>query len=112
MDIEFIKLAQNAKKASVKAQNLSSDIKNEALLKVANALDENRDRIFEANKKDLVFAQELVNNGEITQSTFNRLKLDENKMRDMIQGIKDISKLDDRVNTKLFVSGLDEGLTL
>lgn len=112
MDIDFIKLAQNAKKASVKAQNLSSDKKNEALLKVADALDENRDKIFEANKKDLEFAQELVNNGELTQATFNRLKLDENKMRDMIQGIKDISKLDDPVNKKLFVRELDEGLTL
>lgn len=112
MDIEFIKLAQNAKKASVKAQNLSSKVKNTALLKVANALDENRDKIFEANKKDLEFAQELVKNDEITQATFNRLKLDENKMRDMIQGIKDISKLDDPVNKNLFVRELDEGLTL
>lgn len=112
MDIDFIKLAQNAKKASVKAQNLSSDIKNKALLKVADALDKNRDKIFEANKKDLEFAQELVNNGELTQATFNRLKLDENKMRDMIKGIKDISKLDDPVNKNLFVRELDEGLTL
>ena len=109
---EFIKLAQGAKKASVKAQNLSSDIKNKALLEVANALDINRDRIFEANKKDLELAQELVANGEITQATFNRLKLDENKMRDMIQGLKDISKLDDPVNKKFFVRELDEGLVL
>ena len=112
MDIDFIKLAQNAKKASVKAQNLSSDIKNKALLKVADALDKNRDKIFEANKKDLEFAQELVNNGKLTQATFNRLKLDENKMRDMIKGIKDISKLDDPVNKNLLVRELDEGLTL
>ncbi len=112
MDIDFIKLAQNAKKASVKAQNLSSEVKNKALLEVANALDNNRDKIFEANKKDLEFAQELVNSGELTQATFNRLKLDENKMRDMIQGIKDISKLDDPVNKNLFVRELDEGLTL
>lgn len=112
MDIDFIKLAQNAKKASVRAQNLSSEVKNKALLEVANAIDNNRDKIFEANKKDLEFAQELVNSGELTQATFNRLKLDENKMRDMIQGIKDISKLDDPVNKNLFVRELDEGLTL
>ena len=112
MDIDFIKLAQNAKKASVRAQNLSSEVKNKALLEVANAIDNNRDKIFEANKKDLEFAQELVNSGELTQATFNRLKLDENKMRDMIQGIKDISKLEDPVNKNLFVRELDEGLTL
>lgn len=112
MDIDFIKLAQNAKKASVKAQNLSSNIKNKALMEVANALDSHRAEIFEANKRDLEFAQELVNSGELSQATFNRLKLDENKMRDMIQGIRDISKLDDPVNKNLFVRELDEGLTL
>lgn len=114
MDKDFIKLAQNTKKASVKAQNLSSEIKNKALLEVANALDdaENRKKIFEANKKDLEFAKELVEKGELTQATFNRLKLDENKMRDMIQGIKDISKLEDPVNKNLFVRELDKGLTL
>ena len=114
MDKDFIKLAQNAKKASVKAQNLSPEIKNKALLEVANALDdaENRKKIFEANKKDLEFAKELVEKDEISQATFNRLKLDENKMRDMIQGIKDISKLEDPVNKNLFVRELDKGLTL
>lgn len=114
MDKDFIKLAQNAKKASVKAQNLSSEIKNKALLEVANALDdaENSKKIFEANKKDLEFAKELVEKDELTQATFNRLKLDENKMRDMIQGIKDISKLEDPVNKNLFVRELDKGLTL
>ena len=114
MDKDFIKLAQNAKKASVKAQNLSPEIKNKALLEVANALDdaENRKKIFEANKKDSEFAKELVEKDEMSQSTFNRLKLDENKMRDMIQGIKDISKLEDPVNKNLFVRELDKGLTL
>lgn len=112
MDTEFIKIAQNAKKASVKAQNLSSEIKNKALLAVAVALEENKSKIFEANKQDLELAKALVENGELTQATFNRLKLDENKMRDMVQGLRDISKLDDPVNKSLFVRELDEGLTL
>lgn len=112
MNTDFITLAQGAKKASIKAQGLSAEIKNSALIAVANALEEHKAEIFEANKKDLEYAQELVKSGEITQSTFNRLKLDENKMRDMIKGIVDISKLEDPVNKKIFTRQLDEGLIL
>lgn len=109
---DFIKLAKEAKKASVKAQGLCSDTKNKALRTVAKAIEDNKQKIFDANKKDLEFAEELVKNGELSNATFNRLKLDENKMRDMIQGILDISNLEDPVNKKLLVRELDEGLTL
>lgn len=108
----FIEIAKRAKKASVLAQGLSSEIKNEGLVAVAKALEEHKSEIFEANKTDLEFAKELVEKGEITQATFNRLKLDENKMRDMVQGIYDISKLDDPVNKTLLKRELDDGLVL
>ncbi|MCD8377407.1 MAG: glutamate-5-semialdehyde dehydrogenase [Candidatus Gastranaerophilales bacterium] len=109
---DFISLARCAKKASVKAQGLSSKIKNAALEAVAKALEINKAKIFEANREDLQYAKTLLNNGELTPSTFNRLKLDENKMRDMVKGIIDISRLDDPVNRTLLARELDEGLTL
>lgn len=108
----FIEIAKRAKRASIKAQGLSSEVKNQGLVAVAKALEENKEKIFEANKVDLEFAKELVEKGELTQATFNRLKLDENKMRDMIQGIYDISKLDDPVNKILLKRELDDGLVL
>jgi len=109
---DFIEIAKRAKKASVKAQGLSAEVKNLGLVAVAKAIEENKEKIFEANKVDLEFAKELVDKGELTQSTFNRLKLDENKMRDMVQGIYDISKLEDPVNKTLLKRELDEGLVL
>ncbi len=112
MEGNFIKIAQNAKIASQKAASLSTDIKNSALEKIANALEENKTQIFEANKKDIESAENLLQTGEITQSTFNRLKLDDNKMRDMVLGIRDIAKLQDPIGKKLLVRELDEGLTL
>ncbi len=108
----FENIAKNAKTAALKIADLSTDLKNEALNKIANALENNKTEIFEANKQDLISAEELVKSGELSKSTFNRLKLDGNKMRDMICGIRDIAKLDDPVNKKLFVRELDEGLTL
>lgn len=110
--MDFIEIAKAAKKASLEIADVSTEMKNEALLKVADAIESNKDKIFEANKIDLDEAVALVEAGELSKSTFNRLKLDENKMRDMIQGIRDIANLEDPVNKKLLVRELDEGLTL
>ncbi len=110
--MDFVQIAKDAKLASLKIADLSTELKNTALLKIADEIELNKDAIFEANKQDLKEAEKLVEMGELTKSTFNRLKLDENKMRDMLQGIKDIAKLDDPVNRKLLIRELDKDLTL
>ena len=112
MENDFIQIAKSAKQASLEVAGLASEIKNEALNKIAQAFEENKQEIFDANKLDLTQARSLVDSGEITQSTYNRLKLDENKMRDMIQGVKDIANLEDPIGKNLFVRKLDDGLTL
>ncbi len=109
---KFIELAQKAKAASKKIATLPVGVKNTALLNIAKNLKDNKDKIFEANQKDLEEAKPLVEAGELSQSTYNRLKLDENKMRDMIQGIIDISNLEDPVGKVLLKRQLDEGLIL
>ncbi len=108
----FLEIAIKAKNASKKVATLSTEIKNKALLNIANNLKANQDKIFEANKMDLELARPFVENGELSQSVFNRLKLDENKMRDMIQGIIDISNLEDPIGKTLLKRQLDEGLIL
>lgn len=110
--MDFIQIAKDAKEASLKIADISTEHKNKALLKIADEIEADKEKVFEANKQDLKAAEELVNKGEITKSTFNRLKLDENKMRDMLQGIRDIASLDDPINKKLLVRELDTDLTL
>ena len=109
---KFIKIAQEAKRASLKIAELDTEIKNQALNSIAEAFEAAKQEIFEANKQDLSEAEKLVENGEITKSTFNRLKLDENKMRDMIQGVRDITGLEDPVGKVLLKRVLDENLVL
>ena len=111
-DYNFTELAKNAKIASKELLNLSTEIKNKALLQIAQYLDTNKSKIFEANKLDLKIAEELLQKGELTQSTYNRLKLDENKMRDMVQGIVDIYELEDPIGKILLQRSLDTGLIL
>ena len=110
--MDFIQIAKNAKEASLKIADLSTEIKNDALIKIADEIEASKSEIFDANKKDLEEAETLVETGKLNKSTFNRLKLDENKMRDMVQGIRDIAKLEDPVNKKLLVRELDSDLTL
>jgi len=112
LEDNFTKLAYNVKAASKEMAVLTEELKNKALLNIAQGISANKEKIFEANKKDLENAKTLVEQGEISQSTFNRLKLDENKMRDMAQGIQDIVKLDDPVGKILLKRELDEGLIL
>lgn len=110
--MDFIEIAKNAKQASLKIAELSTDIKNSALNNIADFFEKYKDEIFTANKQDLEDAEYLVKSGEITKATFNRLKLDENKMRDMIQGVRDIANLEDPIGKKLLVRELDKDLTL
>lgn len=110
MDIKDI--AKAAKEASLELLGAPEELKNLALKKVKENIEKNKVEIFAANKKDLDEAKSLVDSGEITSSTYARLKLDENKMRDMLKGIEDVISLQDPVNKVFWTKELDEGLIL
>ena len=110
--MDFIQIAKKAKEASLEIAGINVEIKNKALNAVADAIGTHQDEIFTSNKTDLENAQILVDEGKLAKSTFNRLKLDENKMRDMIQGVRDIAKLDDPVGKILLKRELDKDLIL
>lgn len=110
MDIQ--KIAKAAKEASLGLLGAGEEIKNKALKNVHDEIKAKKEEIFEANKKDLKEAKELLDKGEINSSTYSRLKLDENKMRDMLKGILDVISLEDPVNKVFWTKELDEGLIL
>ena len=105
-------IAKSAKKASYILNSLTTETKNTALEEIAKAFEDNKDKILEANKKDLENAEKLVKEGKMSNALMGRLKLDENKLHDMIHGIYDVIELDDPVNKKLSATELDKGLEL
>ena len=105
-------IALNAKKASVITATLPADLKNRVLNKIADNLEQNISKIIDANKKDLENSKKDLDEGKISQSVFNRIKADENKLSDMIQGIRDVAQLNDPVNKVIFSRELAEGLIL
>lgn len=110
--MELIDLVKNAKDSTYKLQSLNTEIKNYALLEIAKNIEKRKSEIFEANNKDLENTKELLNNKKISLSMFNRLKLDDNKMIDIISGIKDVIKLEEPINKILTETELDDNLIL
>lgn len=107
-----LEIAKKAKDASIFALQMSTKIKNDALYKIADEININKNEIISANNLDLENAKLLLEKGEITQSAYNRLKLDENKLRDMIQGVRDIAALDDPINKVIWEKDIAEGINL
>ncbi len=112
MENNLLNTVKDAKNATYALAATSTAVRNNALNAVADAIEANKDMIFAANNKDLAEGQKLLDEGKISKALFGRLKLDENKMRDMIAGIRDMIKLEDPVNKCLRATELDEGLNL
>ncbi|MBE5866186.1 MAG: glutamate-5-semialdehyde dehydrogenase [Lachnospiraceae bacterium] len=82
--------------------------RNQALDFIATALEQNKAEIFEANKKDMEYAESK----QIAQSIQKRLKYDENKLRDSISGVLELKELSDPIGKVLMHRQLDDGLIL
>ena len=105
-------IAAQAKKASVITAALDTKLKNQILNKIADNIELNISEILDANLKDLENSKADLNSGKISQSVYNRIKADKNKLSEMIQGIRDVAKLDDPVNKTIFTRELADGLVL
>lgn len=90
---DIIKIATQAKQASRKLANLSSKVKNDALLAMAKALEDNLLQILEENKKDLANAKEK----EMSAALIDRLSLNEKRVIAMAAGLRDIAALPDPI---------------
>ena len=86
---EILKQAHQAKEASYSLSNLSCDIKNNALLIMAEALVDSTTYIVEQNQLDVDNAQK---NGK-SKAFLDRLKLDEGRIKAMAEGLKSIAQL-------------------
>lgn len=110
--MNIIEIAKNAHSAYLTTMNLALEIKNKALNEIALIIEKYRNKIIEENKKDLNEALILLKNGEINQATYDRLKINDNKINDLIKGLNDLIKLEDPVNKIEWKKELDEGLIL
>jgi glutamate-5-semialdehyde dehydrogenase len=91
----IIEICQRAKTASVAMAQLSSEAKNIALCRMANALEANTDKILAANQRDA----EAAKARGLKKSLVDRLALDPSKIQTMARSLREVSALADPIGT-------------
>lgn len=86
-------LALRAKKAAKDAALLTSQTKQRLLKKIATELKQNEKAIFRANKKDLIQARKK----KLSSALIDRLELTPQRLQEMIDSLRQLSKLSDPV---------------
>lgn len=112
MVISMQETAARAKGAALRLAGLSAQVKNQALHNMADLLIECRAEILHANRQDVRQATELVTRGELSKALLDRLKLSEDKVSSMAEGVRSVAALPDPVGQTLSAVELDDGLEL
>jgi glutamate-5-semialdehyde dehydrogenase len=104
----LVAIAQQTRQAAYQLAVLSSEERNQAIATIADALQSAAPEILAANEADCKTAEA----DGISSALYKRLKLSETKLQETINGLRDVTKLDDPVGTVQIQRELDEGLIL
>lgn len=104
----LIAIAQQTRQAARQLAVLSTEAKNQAIEAIAEALETAADKILAANAADCQAAAAVG----IPKPLYNRLKLDEAKLKSAIAGVRDVGKLPDPAGVVQIHRQLDDGLIL
>lgn len=100
--------AGQVKAAALKLAAASTGLRNSALEHIASALLCRKDEILKANMQDIARSEKE----NISAPLLKRLKFDDSKIMDVIDGINSLIKLEDPIGKTLLSTELDEGLEL
>ena len=106
--MNVMETCHQVKSASIKLVAATGEEKNNALLRIAEVLLSHKEEIFSANLEDLK-RSEAEN---IPSPLLKRLKFDEAKLSEVIDGIHSVVKLENPVGKTLSATEMDEGLEL
>jgi len=101
-------IAKSTRQAARQLAVLPTEAKNQAIEAIAQAIDAAAPEILAANAADCQAAEVEG----IPKPLYNRLKLDEMKLKAAIDGVRDVGKLSDPIGTVQIHRELDEGLVL
>jgi delta-1-pyrroline-5-carboxylate synthetase len=107
--------ASRARKASRELQNLQTKQRNELLENVAKALEQNTEKILLANKQDLDLIERNRDDDDkeaIDQSLVQRLRLSEQKIKNLCDGLRQLSAMEEPIGKVLEETEIAEQLKL
>ncbi len=108
MNEELISLCKKAKTVKYEIERLSTEDKNNALIKIANALNENADYIIKENDIDIKNGIEK----NMNEGLLDRLKLTKERIAGMAEGLVKVASLPDPIGEKLDEYKADNGLNI
>ena len=97
-----------AKEASILLGKMKTDEKNKILTCAAEALISNKNKILDANKKDV----DVAGANEIKGTLIDRLTLNEGRIRAMADGLIQVASLNDPVGEFITMNTLPNGLVI
>lgn len=105
---KLIRMGKLAKDSNRILSKLSSNDKNKILKSIKKSLDEKRQDILKANDKDYKKGQE----NNMAEGLLDRLKLDDQRIDDMVTSIDEMIDLDDPIGKMRDVRRLENGLMI
>jgi glutamate-5-semialdehyde dehydrogenase len=106
------KKVTEARGASLQLAQLPSKTKNRALNKASALILEHKEELLSANKKDIEKAAAQLEKGALAKPLFDRLKLDDSKIKDISKMVASVADLTDPVGRTLYSTKMDNGLDL
>ncbi|MDY5882795.1 MAG: glutamate-5-semialdehyde dehydrogenase, partial [Roseburia sp.] len=106
--MELLEICQNAKELTGKMGTLDTNTKNQALLQVADGLVKDAETILAANQEDVLRGKK---NG-MPEGLLDRLMLNQARIEQMAEGIRQVAALDDLIGEVLFEKKRPNGLMI
>ena len=88
-------LGKNASKAF--NHKINTNLKNKVLIKFSQLIEKNKNKIINQNKKDINFAKKKG----LKDNLINRLKINDNKVNEIVKSVRKIAKLKDPTDITL-----------
>jgi glutamate-5-semialdehyde dehydrogenase len=105
---EVINQGKKAKEASRVLANTSTNIKNRALLNIAQKLEGSLEEIISVNAKDMSAGKEK----NLAKALLNRLEMNEKRISSMAKGLREVVQLEDPVGEVIGVKRRPNGLEI
>ncbi|MCP4183495.1 MAG: glutamate-5-semialdehyde dehydrogenase [Hyphomicrobiales bacterium] len=108
LQAQMLELGRKARKAANILATIPAKLKNTALINMSEAIKADREKILHANAMDM----ENGRNSDMTAAFLDRLKLDNDRIGSMADGLKEIAELDDPVSRILAQWDRPNGLNI
>lgn len=105
-------IARRARIASRAIAKLSAEARNEALIAVAQAIEQSARKILDANERDCRAAEAEIAAGRMSSAMLARLRVTERGIAQMAAQVREVARLEDPLGRRLSATELDDGLVL